>query len=197
MKERLDVDPALVAVCLEGFQHGVESNPIPMLEAIGQGLLTAVDPNGNAVDRVSFDPFRIGGAAEPEMPHRWIGQSWRLRPSGDRDADFVGDLGGEFVPGKRRDQTEHSIGNLEGNGDEIRIAERRSVRESVQPPAELLDTTGISEGVEGSGMNTRLQCLACAEHPPVGAEMIQRRCDRAGFFERVFDAHEDKYTSTT
>jgi len=108
----------------------------------------------------------------------------------------VGDLGGEFVPGERRDQAEHSIGNLESDGDQVRVAERRSIRQSVQPPAEQFDPTGIAESVQSPGMDTRLQSLARAQHPPVSAEMIQRRCDRAGFFERVFDAHADKYTIT-
>jgi|LakMenE01Jun11ns_1017448.scaffolds.fasta_scaffold9614185_2 hypothetical protein len=39
MKEQLDVDAALVAVCLEGFQHGVEADSIPVFEAVCQCLL--------------------------------------------------------------------------------------------------------------------------------------------------------------
>jgi hypothetical protein len=45
------------------------------------------------------------------------------------------------------------------------------------------------------GMDTGLQSLASAEHPTVGAEMIQRRCHRSGFFRSVRDAHVDKDTS--
>jgi hypothetical protein len=44
---------------------------------------------------------------------------------------------------------------------------------------------------------TGLQSLARAEHPPVVAETIQRRRIRAGFFKRMFDAHVDRFTSTT
>jgi hypothetical protein len=47
----------------------------------------------------------------------------------------VGDLGGEFVPGERRDQAEHATGNPEGDRDQVRVAERRRIRQSVQPPA--------------------------------------------------------------
>lgn len=57
MKKRLDVDAALVAVCLERFQDGVEADPIPVLEAVRQRLLATVDANGDSVDRVCFDPF--------------------------------------------------------------------------------------------------------------------------------------------
>lgn len=46
-------------------------------------------------------------------------------------------------------------------------------------------------------MDTGLQCLASAEHPSVGVEMAQRRCDRSGFFGWVLDAHADRDTSTT
>ena len=122
MKERLDVDAALLAVCLDRFRHGVEADSIPVFKAVRQRLLAAVDANGDTIDQVRFDPFRIGGAAEPEMPHRRIGQSRRLRPSGYGDADFVGDLGGEFMPSERRDQAEHAVGNLESDGDQVWIA---------------------------------------------------------------------------
>jgi hypothetical protein len=130
------------------------------------------------------------------MPYRGIGQPRRFRPSGDGNADFVGDLGGEFVPSERGDQTEHPLGNLEGEGDEIRIAKGRRFRESEKSPTELLDTTGIAKGIQSPRMDTRLQNIASAEHPPVGAEMVQCRRDRSGFFGGVFEAHEDKYTST-
>ena len=168
-----------------------------MLEAVRKRLLAAVDANGDVIDRVGFDPVRIGGAAEPEVPHRRIGQPRRLRPSGNGDADFVGNLRGEFVPGEGRDQAEHSVGNLESDGDQVRIAKRRRVCESVQPPAEQFDPTGIAESVQGPGMDTGLQSIASAQHPPLGAEMIQRRRDRLGFFGRVLDAHADKHTSNS
>lgn len=197
MKERLDIDAILVAVGLEGFQHGVEADSIPVLEAVRQCLLAAVDANGDSVDQVRFDPFRIGCTAEPEMPHGRIGQPWWFCPSGNGDTDFVGDLGGEFMPSERRDQTEHTVGNLESDGDQVRIAKRRSIRQSVQPPTEQFDPTGITESVQSPGMNTGLQSIACAEHPAVGAEVVQRRRDQVGFFGMVFDAHVDKYISTT
>lgn len=109
------------------------------------------------------------------MPYWRIGQSRRLRPSGNGDTDFVGDLGGEFVPGERRDQAMHAVGHLESDGDQVRIAKRRHVRESVQPPPEQFDPTGIAKSLQSRGMDTGLQNIARAEHPPVGTEMVQRR----------------------
>jgi hypothetical protein len=45
-------------------------------------------------------------------------------------------------------------------------------------------------------MDTGHQSIARAEHPPVGAEMVQRRRDRSGFFGKMLVNHTDKYTST-
>ena len=163
---------------------------------MGSSEAYSVDANEDSVDRVRFDPFGIRGAAEPEVPYWRIGQPRRFRPSGDGDADFVGDLGGEFVPGERRDQAQHAIGNPEGDGDQVRVAERRRIRQSVQPPAEQFDPTGITQSVQSPGMDTGFESLARAEYPTVGAEMIQRRGDRSEFFGRVLEASEDKYTST-
>jgi hypothetical protein len=134
--QRFDVRVTPSAVCIEPSQDGVEADSIPVFEAVRQRLLAAVNANRNTIDRVCCDPFRIRVAAEPEMPHRWIGQPRRFRPSGNGDTDFVGDQGGEFVPSECRDQAEHAVGNLEGDGDQVRVAKRRSIRQSVQPPTE-------------------------------------------------------------
>ena len=75
VNERFDFDAALLTACLECFQNGVVADPIPVFEAIGRRLLAAVDPNGNPVDRVGFDPFSISPSAELEVSHRWIGKS--------------------------------------------------------------------------------------------------------------------------
>ena len=45
-------------------------------------------------------------------------------------------------------------------------------------------------------MDTGHQSIARAEHPPVGAEMVQRRRDRSGFFGKMLVTHTDKYTGT-
>ena len=56
--------------------------------------------------------------------------------------------------------------------------------------------TGIAKGVQSPGMDTGHQSIARAEHPPVGAEMVQRRRDRSGFFGKMLVTHTDKYTGT-
>ena len=64
------------------------------------------------------------------------------------------DLGGELVPGEGRDQVDNAVGNLESDGDQVRVAERQRIRQSVQPPAEQFDATGITRSVQSPGMDT-------------------------------------------
>lgn len=92
MQQRFDVDAALLPICLERCRNGVEADPVLVFEAVRQCLLAAVDPNGNSVDQVRFDPFRMSGAAEPGLPSQRIGQAAAAPPPRDGDADFVRNL---------------------------------------------------------------------------------------------------------
>jgi len=62
----LKVSFRLGSVSPEGFKCDIETDLVSILEDIGESLFTAVNPEGNAVENVSFDSGieRFGRKAE-------------------------------------------------------------------------------------------------------------------------------------
>ncbi len=58
MQERLHVDRSTLTIGLQSFHCGVMTNPISMLEAVGQRLLTATE-------------IRMNGVVELALEDRW------------------------------------------------------------------------------------------------------------------------------
>lgn len=84
------------------------------------------------------------------------------------DVHGVGNLGGQFVKGQGGYQANHSLGDLESDGDKVGIRERGQVGQAVEPPAELLQHAGISHSIESAWVDTQTQCLGGAQ----GAAML-------------------------
>ena len=113
--------PLLLEEELQRFEGRVESEFVPVLEAVGHGLRRPVDADVDAVQRVGLDPFREGPSREPEHRGRGMLQPWRFCPPLEGDVNLVGDLGrrSRGTPGPR--QAKHALRHAEGDRDQVGV----------------------------------------------------------------------------
>jgi len=85
-----------------------------------------------------------------------------------------GNLGGQFVKGQGRHQADHGLGDVEGDGDQVRVGERGKLGQAVETPAEPFQHAGIAHGVEGARVDAQTQRLGGAQ----GAAVLSKQGNR-------------------
>lgn len=78
----------------------VETNLIPILEAIGYCLFRAVDSHLNAIQYAVFNSLSKSLPSEPENADRRIAQPWGFSPSIQSKVNLVWNLGGDLMISK-------------------------------------------------------------------------------------------------
>src|SRR4051794_3001236 len=105
-QERLDVDPSLFLVTIESFNRGVESDLVPVLEAVGESLLSGVDTHSRAVEDVRLYPRGVGLGPESKHADGRIVEPRRRAGTGDGQVDLVRNLRRQVVEGEGRDEAD-------------------------------------------------------------------------------------------
>ena len=129
------------------LQRNLDPEAIAELEAIGHGLYRSVYAKANTIAFVNLDSSGVHHTGEPVQPHGRPVEFGARCPLGQGDADLMGNLRGESVEVKRRDEGDHGLGDTKGHRDEIGLGERWEIGQAVHPAADLLQNAGISQNV--------------------------------------------------
>ena len=60
----------------QGFDRDINSDLVPVLEAVSQGLSRAIHAGFDALDEMSFDSFDERAPREPYHPESWVSDRW-------------------------------------------------------------------------------------------------------------------------
>lgn len=82
---------------LEGLDGDIETDLVPVLEAIGDGLGDPIDPQLDLVALKNLYALRIGIPGELDHLDRRIVDSWDMATARHGDPDLVRELGGQFM----------------------------------------------------------------------------------------------------
>jgi hypothetical protein len=88
-------------VCPQSLDGNVQSNLVPILEAVCDSLLCGVNPYRNIVDRNDLNARPKRRLGVPENPKRYAVDFWNVGVTGKRDIDRMRNLGGESVVRQR------------------------------------------------------------------------------------------------
>ena len=97
-------------------------------------------------------------------------ESRRLGTARQRNVDFMRNLGGNLVVSEGRDEADHSGGNLQRDGYEVGIAERREVCQTVEAATKLFDDALVAHVVQCARVDSSTQRGTGAEQTATSAE---------------------------
>ena len=92
------------------------------------------------------------------------------RTARQRNVDFMRNLGGNLVVSQGGDEADHSGWDLQRNGYEVGIAERRQVCQTVKAATELFDDALVAHVVQCARMDSSTQRGTGAKQPATSAE---------------------------
>lgn len=137
------------------------------LEAVRHGFLAVIDFDRRAVDLVRFDTRIVTRLRKPVGLHGRVVKRRQARGSGYRYRHFARNLRRDVVEGQRRDETNDGVGKTKANRDQVWLAERWEFHQPVNAPADQLDDTSVSQGVERVGRDPVADGLAHAKQTAV------------------------------
>jgi hypothetical protein len=93
----------------QGLQDHIETDLIPVFEAVGQGLLWTVNFHRDAVYVLLFNPFRESSTAEPENAQWRIIEPGRFSAPRQGKINLMGNFGGQLMIGKGRNEADNTF----------------------------------------------------------------------------------------
>jgi hypothetical protein len=94
-----------------------------------------------------------------------VSELWGLHSGRQGDTHFVRYLERDSVVVKRGDEADDRAGNARCDQYEIRFLERRHICQSIHSSRHLFEDSLITELIESSRVDPRLQCLMGPEKP--------------------------------
>lgn len=166
------VEPLAFPVELQRLQNHVHYDLVAELEAIGDRLLGIVDADGDTIDVMTRDAGFERRIRESMREDRRMVERGKARIARNGHGDRVRNLGGDPVPGQRRNKTNDGVRITQADGHEIGIADRREIGKTIEAAADLLDGTPFFEGIERIAAEAVADRFAHAELAAVGAENV-------------------------
>ena len=147
----------------EGFKCNIETDLVSILENIGESLFTAVNPDGNAVEGMSFDADIERFGRKAKNLDWWMIEAWNACRAGKRHFHCVGNLSGQPMKCQRRQQAENGLGHLFRDCEKVRFARWRKLGQPKEATGNLLNFPAIPQRIECAGMNASPQRLESSQ----------------------------------